>query len=375
MLELHRDRVVTLYAVHSWAGVLFAVLIFIVCTSGAVAVFGEEIDHWSNPALRAATGPVEVTADEALARLTAVTGQAAGDGALLGLPQPGRAYYSLPHPRPEERLHRVYLDATSGALMAERQSHLYWYLRHLHVRLLSPWNGRLFVGMVGLAMLLSIVTGVLIHRHLFRDLFRLRWRPAKGGRTLMAELHKWVGVWGLVFHLMIALTGTWLALAGYLSPALEAARGGARPVVAPAPPALRSGPPPDLATLIDAAVAQVPGLVPTFLRIQPDAGDGVHVTVHGNLPDTLVQHAVTQVRFRAADGALLSVHDARTAGFWVQFRDALEPLHYGYFGGFWLKLLYLLMGLMPALLSLTGALIWFDRRQRLRGGRAVVPTP
>ena len=58
---MRRDLTVALYAVHSWTGLVFAVLVFVICASGAVAVFGEELDHWANPALRTRAGaPVRI---------------------------------------------------------------------------------------------------------------------------------------------------------------------------------------------------------------------------------------------------------------------------------------------------------------------------
>lgn len=366
---MHRDRVAALYDVHSWAGVMFSVLVMIVCASGAIAVFGEEIDHWSNPALRVASdAPARIDADQALQRLSAAAPIDAGGSASMSLPHRLQGYYSMPFPTRHEGLDRLYLDATSGELLPPRQSYLFWYLRHLHVRLLSDWNGRLFVGLVGIAMLLSVVTGLLIHKHLFRDLLRMRWKFGDGGRTLMSELHKWVGAWGLLFHLMIALTGTWLALEGYVSAAIRAAidAGPETPHVAvdDRPATMTS-----LAPLLLRAPSAIPGLQPTYVDLDRWGMADATVTIAGDLPGTLVQHGMARVRYDAVSGALLEVRDARTRGFWAQLRAALEPLHYGYYGGLGLKLVYLLLGMMPALLSLTGALIWFDRRARLRGGR------
>src|SRR3546814_12788024 len=47
----------------------------------------------------------------------------------------------------------------------------------LHVRLHvpNPW-GLLLTGILGLAMLVAAISGLLIHRHLFKDIFTLRTR-------------------------------------------------------------------------------------------------------------------------------------------------------------------------------------------------------
>ena len=40
-----------LFTLHSWAGIVTGLLLFIVCFSGAVVVFKNEIDLWANPSL------------------------------------------------------------------------------------------------------------------------------------------------------------------------------------------------------------------------------------------------------------------------------------------------------------------------------------
>ena len=40
-----------LFTLHSWAGIVTGLLMFIVCFSGAVVVFKHEIDLWANPSL------------------------------------------------------------------------------------------------------------------------------------------------------------------------------------------------------------------------------------------------------------------------------------------------------------------------------------
>jgi hypothetical protein len=122
-----------------------------------------------------------------------------------------------------------------------------------------------------------------------------------------------------------------------------------------------------LAPLIERAKDDLDGLQPTYVEIENWGTRDATIAVAGNIPGALIQESVASIRYSTIDGNVLAIDDPRQQGFWAQLRAALEPLHYGYYGGFWLKVLYLLLGLTPALLSLTGALIWFDRRSRLQG--------
>ncbi len=376
---MHRDRIVALYDVHSWAGVLFSLLIFVICASGALAVFSMELDRWANPALRVPLDqPQQVDADAALAILGRSIKLNFDRPVSLALPGAHPGLYSLPSPNAAERLHRTYLDAVSGAVTAPRQAYTYWFLRHLHVRLMNHWYGRVFIGAIGMAMLLSVVTGILIHQHPLRGLFRMRWRPGKGARALLADLHKWLGVWGMLFHLMIAFTGTWLgleyailkppvALAKFDGDAAAARQALTRPT---APPAVQPADMVPLAMLIKQAEQHQAGFVPSLIRLENWGRSNAEAVLHGNLPYSLIAEGQMVFRFSGLDGRLIALRDSRQEGAWAQIAMAMKPLHYGYFGGLWLKLLYLLLGLAPAILALSGALIWFERRQRIKRATA-----
>lgn len=363
---MNRDSRKHLYDLHSWAGFVVGIALLIVCLSGAVAVFSPEIDRMANPALQVpADQPVQVDADRAFAALLAA---APPDAKTVD-----RQSLQLPHDRmpglygmmfeTKAGYTYTYLDAATGNLRPPRSNHVNNFLRHLHVRLLYD---RLPVGIVGLFMLVSIVTGLLIYKHMLRDMFRMRWRRTGNVRVTFADVHKLVGFWALLFHIAIATTGTWLALEGYLNPVLKRVAGQEqvqkeREEDQSASATLQAVQP--IAPMIEQARTLIEDFEPSYARI--DRG-GTSPTVHiqGNVPG-LVQENASYVLFDARTGQLKHVYDVRKQSFWTQFRYALEPIHYGYYGGFWVKLLYLIVGLMPAILSITGALLWFERRKQV----------
>ncbi len=371
---VNRDSRKLLYDVHGWAGFVVGIALLIVSLSGAVAVFAPEIDRWSNPTLQAnPDAPVRIDPDQALIRLdrfAALAGEV-GREVSIELPNhnlPGR--YGIIYPTGQQGFDYAYLDAATGELLPPRRNHVDYFLRHLHVRLLY---NRLPVGIVGLAMLLSIATGLLIYRHILRDMFRMRWRRSGNVRVTFADFHKLVGFWALLFHIVIASTGTWLALESYLKPVIsavadrqpvKAGTGTAREAIV-GEGATTLAP---IAPMVARSRTAIDGFEPTYVKLENDAGRA-RVRVSGNVPG-LVQQGVSHVLFDRVTGLALEINDVRAKPFWRQFRYALEPIHYGYFGGGWVKLLYLIVGLLPAALSLTGALLWFERRQRENRGRA-----
>jgi uncharacterized iron-regulated membrane protein len=50
----------------------------------------------------------------------------------------------------------------------------------------------------------------------------------------------------------------------------------------------------------------------------------------------------------------------------------LKQLHFGQFGGIWIKIIYALGGFTPAILSITGFVLWWKRRRRKEVPKQVV---
>ena len=85
------------------------------------------------------------------------------------------------------------------------------FLTALHINLHLPRTWGIFlVGLTGVALLSSLISGLFAHPRIFRDAFHLR---LGGSRRLQeADLHNRIGVWALPFHVLVSLTGALLGL-------------------------------------------------------------------------------------------------------------------------------------------------------------------
>lgn len=352
-----------LLTLHAWAGIVTGLLLFIVCFSGAVVVFKNEIDLWANPSLaelpRVATpAPLDTVQAALQARYPGATLEA------IALPDDvNPAYFAILREAgaPADARTKVALRADSGAVVGPVDSQLGQYLRMLHVFLF--FGPRWIVGFLGVAMLVLITTGIVVHRKILAELFTQRW--GRSLRVVLSDLHKSAGIWGLGFHILIAVTGAWLGLAplfeqgwAYVAGSAPAAQSAAPAKARPAPAAM-----PSLDALHAVAQQSVPGLQVHYVSLRHWGTATARVRFTGGLQDHLASTA--RVEFEAATGRVRERHDPRTAGFWSTANGLMEPLHFGDFGGLPLKWLYFFLGLTPALLSLTGTLVWLDgRRQR-----------
>ena len=62
-------------------------------------------------------------------------------------------------------------------------------------------------------------------------------------------------------------------------------------------------------------------------------------------------------------GRVLASRDKRTAAWPAQWEALVGPLHFGTFGGWPTRALYVAVGLTPGLLALTGFALWYRRRR------------
>ncbi len=225
---------------------------------------------------------------------------------------------------------------------------------HMHLRM-GGW-GYVITGLAGVGLVLLGVTGLIIYRDRLGALWRRPLRLGRGWRLALSDLHKWVGVVGLYFTLVLGLTG-----------AIYAAKIAPGQIAAPKAP----GAPYDVTQLapIEPALAITQERFPggELLRVSfPTTPTGA-LSILVLERDAPVWRKFSRVDFDPNTGTLRAVHDARDGTFSQKLNGMLAPLHFGFYGSTLVKWLYVVGGFAPALLALSGTAIWYLRtRKRAR---------
>ncbi len=348
------------YQLHTWCGIALGLLLFLLCVSGALAVYKDELNRWSEVRVQAQTERCDLDADAVFARFS----QMADVKALrrITLPEHEHGHYLF-------RLQdgsRLAIDRC-GRTVSAGNSLLADFFVNLHTRLFMGHEGRWLIGVAGFAMLASLLSGILFYKKILREMFTQRW--FRSVRLALSDAHKTLAVWGLPFYLVIALTGVWLGLYGLIIPAYEFVqhqRGVAVAEQTHAPSAANGGAT-TLNALLARAQATVPGLQPVFIDLHRPKKQPVVVQVRGDLPGELVQRHRAGADFDFANGALLATLDPREYDAAGRLHDMMMPLHFGDWGGSLLKAIYALLGLAAAALMLSGLSLWAERRTRHAG--------
>ncbi|MEC8848233.1 MAG: PepSY-associated TM helix domain-containing protein [Pseudomonadota bacterium] len=232
---------------HTWFGLVLGFVLMVCFFFGALSVFDREIDRWAMPDTRFEAQPMP-SFDRVLA--PAFTRLRAHPADMARTAQ--RVHGALPHPdamplqsvwaytthrdpvlavggefgipnQPldptDEHLHVhgwTTLDPRTGMELPQTSRKIgseFFYPMHYSLHLRWKNLGIWIVGFAALSMLAALVSGVVMHRKIFRELFTFR--PERRTQRSALDLHNLTGVVALPFHFIFALSGLMIFAAIY----------------------------------------------------------------------------------------------------------------------------------------------------------------
>ena len=353
-----------LYDTHAWVGIISGILLFIVTFSGIAAMFEHELGYWQHSVFG------EIPEDKSFdLEHTIVAANKIGfqyDKYFIQPPDEVNNHIMLGHFPEEGEFDVRYLKAGSYEEVEASPSELGHILTFLHTDLYLPRPyGRYLVGLAGMAMLLAIIAGILIHVKWRKEFVMLR--PKRSWRLLLTDQHKLLGLWSLPFTFILAFTGTILGLLGIITPilALAAFDGDVQKATDTVlgPRAEMTGEPAPTYSLNELWVKANTDLTDKkiqFIQVE-GAGD------KGGLIKFSAHHQkhlsnIETMTYSLATGE--TVHEGTFIGKGPFHRifAAVTPLHYVLFGSIWLKICYALAALGACGLIITGNMLWLERR-------------
>jgi len=344
---------------HRSSGLLFGWFLYVIALTGTIVVFSDEISVWMQPEIPASptsTAQAVMTAERYLHGIA----PRAESWSIGPFGQHGAIAVGW---FGEDEGGSALLDARTGAGITARDTHGAEPLVDLHFRLHSGTLGMWVVAGSGMIMLAGLVTGVILHRRIFRDFFTFR--PGKGQRSWL-DAHNLAGVATLPFQIVIAFTGLMIFpvllmpgpllmrydgdrdayITDYYAPAARPETG--QPAtLTPLRPLLEKA-----EHLLDGKAAQVAVAHP---------GDaGAVVTVWRAADDRLSMMA-DWTAFDGTTGTILGSQTRYPAG--TEASGALVGLHFAKFGGLWTRWLYFISGIASTAIVATGLLLWAIKRR------------
>ncbi|HUO12822.1 MAG TPA: PepSY-associated TM helix domain-containing protein, partial [Caulobacteraceae bacterium] len=335
-------------------------LIYLVCVTGTLDVFVSELRAWEQPR---PVPQLDVRfIDTALAA-----------GARLA-PRGASIYLMLPRMEAGGARLEVYGGGretdyslgTDGHVIGELRTPFTDFLDRTHMYLCLPQTvGTFLVGLIGVALLSLLLSGLLAHPRIFRDAFTLRWGGSK--RLQEADLHNRLSVWGLPFHLAVTLTGAFFGLTNalLLAVALIAHNGGPGRITGlldgPSPAHdERPAPLPPVSSMLARLHVSRDLLRINYIGVQDLGVRGAAVTFELAVPDQLIRGE--RYVFDGA-GRYLGPAGYASGPVGKQAYAAAAALHFGAFGGLAVRLAYGILGFALCVVCAGGVSIWTARRR------------
>ena len=362
---LHKPQSVllrrALFQIHLWTGILTGLYILVVSTTGAALVFRINLQRAQHPHLftPSAPGPTAPAAT-ILERVR----DAYPDDRLSGVDAPTttRPTY-LAYVVRGERFLTILVDPVTGTVLGELpERSLVRTVQDLHFDLLAGRTGRVVNGIGAVGLLLMCLTGTVIW---WQGL--LNWRRGlmidvrRSWKRVTWDLHSAVGFWTFALIAIWAVTGVYFAFPAAFYNAVNRVS----PItVARAPVSNPSGKgqqPPSWRAMVDIASQRVPGSAVARVVLPSNNLGAFLVQFSDVTPTPAGSPNLTSVYLDQFTGEVLEAPTprGRTAGDVVMAWVA--PLHVGNFGGFGIRLAWAILGLAPAVLYVTGFIMWWTR--------------
>lgn len=383
-----------LVLLHRYVGLGVAGFLVIAGLTGSILAFQSELDAWLNPHL------FRVDHTERPLPPSQLT-------ATIERRQPGIEVFSLVLPAATEDsatvfvgpkdgagapgYNQLFVNPATGAILGKRmngamqldRAHLIPFIYRLHHSLTLPGNwGVWLMGGVALAWMLDCGVGFCLTLPRGRPLWK-KWSPAWGIKhgagtyRFHLDLHRAFGLWLWAALFLLALSGVSLNLNSELfRPVLSvllptsASKWDRLP---PTPPAMTL----DWDSAIAKALAEAAqrGWDRPIRSIYAGRAQGFYVVRFGQKHEP--GFGASSILVSGADGSILMVEEAGSGESGDVVAGLMFPIHSGQVAGLPGRILICVTGLAVAILSITGAYVWWKKRApraaRRRKSRTAAP--
>ena len=259
----------------------------------------------------------------------------------------------------DNHLSFAFVDSHRGTILRqgnyeELGGSFFRWIYAMHYSFLLGRIGQAVCAIVGILLLLTIVSGLIVYRKYIRKVILFQVPLYKQGRRLYSSLHRVVGVWSALINIVLLITGIWMNIPVFQNLFSE------HQTIVQQQASFTTKP--NLNKLVNYCKTVAPGFEPIAINIPKD--NKSPILVRGHLPSTtffLFGGKASKFAFDPVHATLMGQLDIEKADFSKKVSWAIYQLHIGGFGGDIVKFIYALIGLTPALLALTGTYLWYKR--------------
>ena len=348
--------------IHKWSSLVCTVFMLLLCVTGLPLIYHHEIDHLLGNAIEAPAMPAgtpKASMDDVIAAGKALYPNKMAMY-LSQEPDDSNIWFLTMGDNPtDEGFKSIAIDARSAKVLGEPsfEGSFLGVMFHLHVDLYAGLWGKLFLGFMGLLLVIAIISGVVLYAPFMRKLEFGEVRRERGPRVKWLDLHNMLGIVTLTWALVVGATGminTWADLLLKYWQVTEMAEMIAPYKGMPAPTRLGS-----MQKAMDNAVAAEPGMQVAFVAFPGTAFSSPHhygIFMHGN-------EALTSRLYKPVliDAQTSEITDRRALPWYLTALLVSQPLHFGDYGGAWMQFLWAMLDIATIFVLGSGVYLWLKR--------------
>lgn len=353
------------YVVHKWTSLVCTVFMLLLCLTGLPLIFHHEIGHLLGTEVEAPEMPpgapraslddvIRVAQERQPGRVVQFVSQEIDDDRFWYVTLADQA-------DAQEGQKTVAVDARTAAVLAEPKfdEGFMYIMFKLHVDLFADLPGKLFLGLMGLLLVIAIVSGVVVYGPFMRKLEFGTVRRDKSPRLKWLDLHNLLGIVTLTWALVVGFTGvinTWADLLIKLWQYQEMGE-----MIAP----YKGQATPTVLGSLEQGVREAGALEPDkkigFIAFPGTLFSSPHhyaVFMRGTEP--LTSRLLKPV---LVDAKTSRVTDSREPPWYITALLVSQPLHFGDYGGMPMQIIWALLDIATIVVLGSGLYLWFARRK------------
>ncbi|HEY3406240.1 MAG TPA: PepSY-associated TM helix domain-containing protein [Ohtaekwangia sp.] len=345
------SRIRFLFKLHSYTGLITGIALLLIGISGSILVFSRDLNQLIyEDILEVEPAGTRITLDSGFhliqshfPEMNYITYD--------GLPQDERSAFEF-FMMKDGVQYKAFINPYTGELLHHGKRYDYWmdWLLLFHYTFTIHVWGEFAAAIFSLTLIVSIITGAIVYRKYLVKVFTFKVGfRFKNWRTTSSSLHRIVGVWSLVFHVVIAFTAFWMLRHTFTADHFASA-----PYVATNAPPLQFS--------IDRKLQEIsttyPEFHPQFLTLPENEGTPAYFYGHTQGVSFFFANYYDEIQ-ATRDSITSNFLHERSAR--EKFESMMYPVHAGLYGSLLVKIIYCLGGLTPALLSITGFILWWRR--------------
>ncbi|WP_405562178.1 PepSY-associated TM helix domain-containing protein [Polaribacter sp. Asnod6-C07] len=246
------------------------------------------------------------------------------------------------------------------------------FIYRLHYFRQIPFIGQYLSGFISLFFLFAIITGVIIHwKKIIPNFYQFN--PKSTLKRIWTDSHTALGVIGLPFQFIFAVTGAYLGIGVLvLLPATFLYNGSQDKLIEDLRPARKTY---EWKTTTDKEVLSFNSFAKktndtwdnfqlTRAFIRNYKGNNMEYVLIGELSDKERYIGIGRIVYNAFTGEIQEIKNPNKLGYLEDSQRLLARLHFADFGGFWVKIIYFILALITCFVIITGVLIYVEARNK-----------